>query len=154
MSEYMMSLRNDSIHSGDEDLLPKELIHLFGTYQSAAEEYESARCSGLVCPEDLADYGKDLKTAYAEYSQALKTAVDDYQKATASKVIYEPCETEYKDWNDQLQDKKAYSQTDEIETALDIENGNPVMEREEEYEEKNKKDESEESERKHSFFHR
>ena len=155
MSEYMMSLRNDSIHSGDEDLLPKDLDHLFGTYQSAAEEYESARCSGLVCPEDLRDYyGKDLKTAYAEYSLALKSAVDDYQKTTASKVIYEPCETEYKDWNDQLQDKKVYSQTDEIETALDVESGNPVMEREEEYEEKNKKDESEESERKHSFFHR
>lgn len=154
MSKYMMSLRNDSIHSGDEDLLPAQLGDLFGTYQFAAEEYESARYSGLVCSEDLAEYGKELRTAYEEYDQALKTAVAEYLKATASKVIYEPCEADYKDWNDQLQDKKAYSQTDEIETAFDVDYGNPVIEHEEEYEEKNKKDESEETERKRFFFHR
>lgn len=154
MSEYMMSLRNDSIHSGDEDLLPNQLGDLFGTYQSAVEEYESARCCGLVCPEDLADYGKELKTAYKEYDDAMRTSVAEYRKATSSKVIYEPCEAEYKDWNDQLQDKKAYSQTDEIETVFDLEDGNPAVEREEEYEKKDKKDESEETERKRSFFHR
>ena len=54
MKEYMESLRNqDDIFSGDEYLLPSDLLKIYGKYEIACEEYHSARCSGLVCKEDL-----------------------------------------------------------------------------------------------------
>jgi hypothetical protein len=43
MTDYIKSLRNDSVFSGDEDLLPKELYHICGIYEHDAEEYYSAK---------------------------------------------------------------------------------------------------------------
>lgn len=152
LNDYMKSLRNNSIFSGDEMLLPKKLRDVFAQYETLATEYYSEKSSGLVCAEDLEVSRQKSADAYKEYSTALKTAVEEYRKVTANKVIYEACDTQYKDWNDQLQDKKAFSQTDEIETAFDLQDGAAVIEREEEYEEKDKSEQMEE--RKRSILHR
>ncbi|NDV84165.1 hypothetical protein [Bacteroides sp. 51] len=85
MKEYMESLRNqDDIFSGDEYLLPSDLLKIYGKYEIACEEYHSARCSGLVCKEDLEDIGNELKTAYKEYRTAMKDAVSQYQSVTVN----------------------------------------------------------------------
>jgi hypothetical protein len=80
MKEYMESLRNkDDIFSGDEYLLPVDLLKIYAQYESACEEYHSARYSGLVCKEDLEDIGSELKTSYEAYRKAMKDAVSQYQ---------------------------------------------------------------------------
>ena len=105
MTEYMESLRNkEDIFSGDEYLLPPDLLKAYGRYEVACEEYHSAKYSRLVCKEDLEDMGDELKTSYEAYKAALKDAVSQYE--LTGRTIYQPCEKEYKDWNDQLLDKK------------------------------------------------
>jgi len=105
MTEYMESLRNkEDIFSGDEYLLPPDLLNTYAKYESACEEYHSAKYSRLVCKEDLEDMGDELKTSYEAYKAALKDAVSQYEPT--GRTIYQPCEKEYKDWNDQLLDKK------------------------------------------------
>lgn len=88
MKEYMESLRNqDDIFSGDEYLLPSDLLKIYGRYEIACEEYHSARCSGLVCKEDLEDIGNQLKTAYKEYRTAMRDAVSQYQSVTVNTTV-------------------------------------------------------------------
>lgn len=111
MTEYMESLRNkEDIFSGDEYLLPTDLLNAYGRYEVACEEFESARCSGLVCQEDLKDLGDELKTSYEAYKAAMRDAVSQYE--SAGRTIYQPCEKEYKDWNDQLLGKRIAAEED------------------------------------------
>ena len=56
--------------------------------------------------------------------------------------MVKPLITRYKDWNDQLLDKRQYSQTDQVETAFDDNGNDVVVEREEEYEENREQDEA------------
>lgn len=101
MAEYMESLRNEEdIFSGDEYLLPPDLLKAYGKYESACEEYHSAKYSGFVCQEDLEDIGDELKTSYEAYKAAMKNAASQYE--SVGRIIYQPCDKEYKDWNDQL----------------------------------------------------
>lgn len=104
MAEYMESLRNDEdIYSGDEYLLPSDLFDTYGKYEVASEEFHSAKYSGLVCQEDLKDIYSDLKSAHDKYHNDLKEAVSRYETMEKhGRIIYEPCDREYKDWNDQL----------------------------------------------------
>ena len=111
MAEYMESLRNkEDIFSGDEYLLPPDLLKSYAKYESACEEYHSAKYSRLVCKEDLEDIGDELKASYEAYKAAMKSAVSQYE--SAGKTIYQPCEKEYKDWNDQLLDKRIAAEED------------------------------------------
>ena len=88
MKEYMESLRNqDDIFSGDEYLLPSDLLKIYGRYEIACEEYHSARCSGLVCNEDLEELGNELKTVYKEYRTAMRDAGSQYQSDTDNKMV-------------------------------------------------------------------
>lgn len=84
----MESLRNqDDIFSGDEYLLPSDLLKIYGKYEIACEEYHSARSSGLVCKEDLEDIGNELKTAYKAYRTAMRDAVSQYQSVTVNMTV-------------------------------------------------------------------
>ena len=131
MTEYMESLRNkDNILSGDEYLLPPDLLKAYGRYEVACEEFESARWSGLVCQEDLKDLGDELRTSYEAYKTAMKDAVSQYER-----TIYQPCEKEYKDWNDQLLGKRIAAEEDNaVDKASEnsVAAGNSPEERDEE----------------------
>lgn len=122
MKEYMQSLRNkEDIFSGDEYLLPPDLLKAYAKYESACEEYHSAKYSGLVCKEDLEDIGNELITSNKAYKAAMRDAVSQYE--SVGQTIYQPCEKEYKDWNDQLLDKRITAEED---NALDKALGNSV----------------------------
>lgn len=111
MAEYMESLRKkEDILSGDEYLLPPDLLKAYAKYESACEEYHSAKYSGLVCKEDLEDIGEELMTSYEAYKAAMKNAASQYE--STGQTIYQPCEKEYKDWNDQLLDKRIAEEKD------------------------------------------
>lgn len=147
MTEYMQSLRNkEDIFSGDEDLLPPDLLKAYAKYESACEECHSAKYSRLVCQEDLEDMGDELKTAYEAYKAAMKDAVSHYE--SVGRTIYQPCEKEYKDWNDQLLDKKIVSKED---NAVDKASENSVAA--ENSPEERDEGNNEEEERT-SYFHR
>lgn len=147
MKEYMQSLRNkEDIFSGDEDLLPPDLLKSYAKYESACEEYHSAKYSRLVCQEDLEDMGDELKTAYEAYKAAMKDAVSHYD--SAGKTIYHPCEKEYKDWNDQLLGKRIAAEEDNTvdkSSESSVTARNSPEERDEEYNE---------GEERTSHFHR
>lgn len=138
MTKYMQSLWNkEDIFSGDEYLLPPDLLKAYGKMEVACEEFESAKCSGLVCKEDLADMGDELTTLHEAYKAAMRDAVSQYE--SVGQTIYQPCEKKYKDWNDQLLDKRisteednAADQTSENSVAA----GNSLEERDEENNEK------------------
>ena len=115
MAEYMESLRNEEdIFSGDEYLLPPDLLKAYGKYEVACEEFHSAKYSGLVCNEDLEDIGNELKASYEAYKAAMKVSVSEYEPG--GRTIYQPCEKEYKDWNDQLLCKRIVAEEDEART--------------------------------------
>lgn len=137
MREYMQSLRNkEDIFSGDEDLLPPDLLKAYGKMEVACEEFESAKYSGLVCKEDLADMGDELTALHEAYKAAMKIAASQYE--SARHTIYQPCEKEYKDWNDQLLDKRITAEEDNaVDKASEnsVAAGNSPEERDEEYDE-------------------
>lgn len=141
MTEYMDSLQDkDDILSGDEDLLPSDLRKAYGKVEVAYEEWHSAKHSRLVCKEDLEELASDAKSAHSTYVTAMKDAVKRYEAATKSgQVIYEPCEQEYKDRNDQLLDKRIIIEDDEANKVA--ENNVPV---ENSLEERNEDKEEEE----------
>lgn len=147
MREYMQSLRNkEDIFSGDEYLLPPDLLKAYGKMEVACEEFESAKYSRLVCQEDLADMYDELIALHETYKAAMKNAASQYE--SNGKIIYQPCDKEYKDWNDQLLGKRIAAVED---NAIDKASANSVAaenspeERDEEY---NKEEE------RTSHFHR
>lgn len=139
MTEYMESLRNkEDIFSGEEYLLPPDLLKAYERYESACEEYHSAKYSGLVCQEDLEDIGDELRTSYQAYKASMKDAVSQYESVRGT--IYQPCEKEYKDWNDQLLGKRIAAEED---NAIDkaSENNLAAGNRSKERDEENNKEE-------------
>ena len=120
MTEYMESLRNKKdILSGDEYLLPPDLLKAYGRYEVACEDFHSAKYSRLVCQEDLEDLRDGVKTSYDAYQTAMKDAVAHYE--STGRIIYHPCEKGYKDWNDQLLGKRIAAEED---CAADKASGN------------------------------
>ena len=107
LETYMQSLTKiENAFSGDYELLPKDLYRLYGMYESAVEEYCSAKCSGLVCSEDLEDLRNEAERTGKTFSDGLKVAIADYKaNGRTGRMIYEPCHERYKDWNDELMQK-------------------------------------------------
>ena len=151
MAIYLKSLSDpQNIFSGDCDLLPFPASSAYGKYESSWQELQSSKQSGLVCKEELDELRQEaIKNADA-YHVALKSAFEEY-KRQGRQTTYNPCEQGFKDWNDQLLDKRQYSQTDQVETAFDDAGNDVVVEREEDFEENR---EQEEAEKKHFRFHR
>ncbi len=152
MADYMYTMRHkEDIHSGEPECLPSHLLHDYAKYESLSEELYSSKQSGLVCQEELEELNNDAKSAWKVYKDNLEKAIEDYH-FNSGRTIYEPCDERYKDWNDQLLEKKHYTNEDIIESCIDGTEGE-YTEVKNDYEESKKKEESEsaDEEQKHHF---
>lgn len=129
----------DLLAIGDEqyDELPKPLRELYLKYDSAREEALEYHYSPFLCQEDKQDAADKMNQAYKEFKDALfeKLNVKEGQSLQPVKTIREIPSEGYKDFNDELLDKKQYALTDVIETAFDDEGIDLIVERQEENEE-------------------
>ena len=140
LSEYMKTIRIDGdLMSGDSYLLDGEVGKAYGRYESLLEEYSqvSGPFSTQLCKEDLAEMSKEIDVARETFKTLFDRAYHEYQ--SSPKVIYEPCDERYKDWNDQLLDKKQYTNEDIIESSIDGDEGE-YSEIKDDYEESKKKE--------------
>lgn len=134
LAGYLESLHNPGdIYSGDADFLPKPLLKLYGTYEVLAEEYHSSLYSGLVCQEELEEQGKELVEASQRYKSALEKSVRELEQRT---IVYDAPNGMYKDWNDQLLDKRLCVQADEAKTVWEDQGKEVVIQQQEECEER------------------
>ena len=149
----MKTLRNpDDIFSGDTDYLPYPISFIYGKYETLSEEYHVATTSGYrLCEEDLKTIKENAQSQFDKYREELTKAANEYRERPGQ-IVYSPCDERYKDWNDQLLDKKMYSNEDIIETAIDGTDGE-YREIKDDFEDKQKKEKSEEDseEHKHHF---
>lgn len=145
MSSFIESLpkpletTKDLLAIGDEqyDELPKPLRDLYLKYDSAREEALEYHYSPFLCQEDKQDAADKMNQAYKEFKDALfeKLNVKEGQSLQPVKTIREIPSEGYKDFNDELLDKKQYALTDVIETVFDDEGIDLTVERQEENEE-------------------
>ena len=119
------------------DELPKPLRELYLKYDSAREEALEYHYSPFLCQEDKQDAADKMNLAYKEFKDALfeKLNVKEGQSLQPVKTIREAPSEAYKDFNDELLDKKQYALTDVIETAFDDDGTDLTVERQEENEE-------------------
>lgn len=120
LTDYMKTLRKeDDLMSGDMGYLHGKTSKEYNLYESLAEEYSSVSgpFSIPLCEEDLASMRKEMNKTYKDFKESFDKSYKEYQ--LSPKVIYEPCAPDYKDWNDQLLDKKQYSSENIIESAID-----------------------------------
>lgn len=129
----------DLLAIGDEqyDELPKPLRELYLKYDSAREEALEYHYSPFLCQEDKQDAADKMNLAYKEFKDALfeKLNVKEGQSLQPVKTIREIPSEGYKDFNDELLDKKQYALTDVIETAFDDDGIDLTVERQGENEE-------------------
>ncbi len=117
--------------------LPEELKKLCLTYDTAKEQAMEYHYSPFLCKEDKQDAVDKMNAAYKDFKTALlqKLGIRDGQELNVIKIVRNAPTEGYKDFNDELLDKKQYELTDIVETALD-EDGTDLTEvREEESEE-------------------
>ena len=154
LTDYMKTLRNpDDIFSGDTDYLPYSILSAYGKYETLAEEYHVATTSGYrLCDDDLRAVKDNAQNQLAKYKEELAQAVSEYREHPGS-VVYHPCDEMYKDWNDQLLEKKMYSNEDVIETSIDGTDGE-YREIKDDFEDNQKKEKSEENEENHKHHFR
>ena len=119
------------------DELPKPLRELYLKYDSAREEALEYHYSPFLCQEDKQDAADKMNLAYKEFKTALfeRLNVTDGQNLQPVKTMRETPSEGYKDFNDELLDKKQYALTDVIETAFDDDGVDLTVERQEENEE-------------------
>lgn len=119
------------------DELPKPLRELYLKYDSAREEALEYHYSPFLCQEDKQDAADKMNLAYKEFKDALfeKLNVKEGQSLQPVKTMRETPSEAYKDFNDELLDKKQYALTDVIETAFDDDGTDLTVERQEENEE-------------------
>ena len=129
----------DLLAIGDEqyDELPKPLRELYLKYDSAREEALEYHYSPFLCQEDKQDAADKMNLAYKEFKTALfeRLNVTEGQNLQPVKTIREMPSEGYKDFNDELLDKKQYALTDVIETTFDDDGIDLTVERQEENEE-------------------
>lgn len=119
------------------EALPKPLRELYLKYDSARDEALEYHYSPFLCPEDKQDAADKMNLAYKEFKTALfeRLNVTDGQNLQPVKTMRETPSEGYKDFNDELLDKKQYALTDVIETAFDDDGVDLTVERQEENEE-------------------
>lgn len=117
------------------DYLPKDLLALYTSYDSAREEAYTQYYSPLVAEEDKDAAVKTMEDTWKTFKTALyeRLNVTEGQELRTIQMVRELPSEGYKDFNDELLDKKAYTITDQIETAWD--GTDAVIEEQDEYEE-------------------
>lgn len=115
-------------------LLPKELKQLYLVYDSAKEKALEFHYSPFLCKEDKQEAADKMNAAFKDFKEALlqKLNLHDGQDLESVKIIREEPSEGYKDFNDELLDKKQYSLTDVVETSLDENGVDLTVERQEE----------------------
>lgn len=122
--------------------LPEGLQKLYLAYDTARNEAWEYHYSPFLCKEDKQEAADRMNKAYQEFKQALfqKLHVQDGQDLNPIGIVRELPSEGYKDFNDELLEKKQYSMTDVVETAFDENGVSLTEEREEENEETKRAD--------------
>ena len=126
-----------SFNDENYSLLPHELKQLYLVYDSAKEEALEYHYSPFLCKEDKQEAADKMNKAFKDFKDALlqKLNLHEDQDLTPVKIIREEPSEGYKDFNDELLDKKQFSMTDVVETAFDENGVDLTFERQEENEE-------------------
>lgn len=101
--------------------LPEDLKELYRKYDSAREEAMEYHASPFLCKEDKQAASDTMSQRYKEFKTALleRLHIKEGQNLNGVKIIREEPSEGYKDFNDQILDKKIESVTDLIETVFD-----------------------------------
>ena len=120
--------------------LPEVLQKLYLAYDTARNEAWEYHYSPFLCKEDKQEAAERMNKAYQEFKQVLfqKLHVQDGQDLNPIGIVRELPSEGYKDFNDELLEKKQYSMTDVVETAFDENSVSLTEEIEEENEETKK----------------
>lgn len=111
---YVDTIRyKDDVHSGNPHYLVGAVGDAYGKYESVCEEYYSSRQSGLVCKEELEELREQMHEARQNYFAEMKKVFPVWP-TVERKIIYEPCDPSYKDWNDQLRNIPRQEKSSEI----------------------------------------
>ena len=103
--DYVDSLHDkNKIYSGNPDFMVGDAYKAYCKYESLCEQYYDESHSGLVAPDDLAVTKAKLIEATEQYEAEMKK-VFPVPPTVEREIVYEPCDSRYKDWNDQLLDK-------------------------------------------------
>ena len=126
-----------SFNDENYSLLPHELKQLYLVYDSAKEEALEYHYSPFLCKEDKQEAADKMNKAFRDFKDALlqKLNLHEDQDLAPVKIILEEPSEGYKDFNDELLDKKQFSMTDVVETAFDENGVDLTIERQEENEE-------------------
>lgn len=126
-----------SFNDENYSLLPQELKQLYLIYDSAKEEALEYHYSPFLCKEDKQEAADKMNKAFKDFKDALlqKLNLHEDQDLAPVKIIREEPSEGYKDFNDELLDKKQSSMTDVVETAFDENGVDLTIERQEENEE-------------------
>lgn len=114
----------DEAKSEALSFIPKEAQEQYFSTWRLVEEHSSA----YLCKEDKEDLRRQIDSGW----EKLHTMLEDCMV----KTVRELPDDGYKDWNDELLDKKQYSLTDTIETVFDDDGNDIVIEQELEHEDR------------------
>lgn len=103
---YLESIpEGKGIDCGNTDLLPDTLRSIYGEYETAWEEAMSMRSSGLCHPDDIQEQVNLTEKRYKVFRKGLRDflGLDERNDTWFERLLPQP---PYKDWNDQLLDKR------------------------------------------------
>lgn len=99
---YLDSLEEGAnLDSGEITLLPKHLVTSYGRYESAWEETQSMRTSGLCHPDDIQKQMENTKQLYKEFRSELCEFLG-LEQSNDTQFVRESATLPNKDWNEQL----------------------------------------------------
>lgn len=101
-NKYLDTIPDGSdLDCGDIELLPQQLISKYGKYETAWEEVQSMRSSGLSHPDDIRDMNDRKIELYQEFRSGLREFLGLDVTNDASFIREIPIHPN-KDWNEQL----------------------------------------------------
>ena len=119
------------------DLLPDDLRELYLTFDRANDLALEYHESHFICKEDKQDAVDKMRMTWKDFKEAFldRLHLQEGQNLETVNIVRELPSQDYKDFNDELLDKKQFSLTDVVETAFDENGMDLTFERQEENEE-------------------